>query len=144
MPRDYDKIALTDQKRAELLEEVPVMRFATVGKDGLPHVVPVQFAEVDGLVCFETDDDAVKTWNVRETGKAAAVVDAGGHDYIQHRGIMWRGDARVVDDRETEKEIERALFGTVKSIDGAEGHDRVKIALKPRTEVTWDFRRLLP
>lgn len=144
MPRDYDKIALTDQKRAELLEEVPVARFATVDADGLPHVVPVQFAEVDGMVCCETDDDSIKTRNVRATGKASAVVDAGGHEYIQHRGVMWRGDARVVEDRETEKAIERALFGTVKSIDGADGHDRVKIALEPRTEVTWDFRRLAP
>ncbi|SEP00263.1 Pyridoxamine 5'-phosphate oxidase [Halogranum amylolyticum] len=144
MPRDYDKIALSDQKRAELLEEVPVMRFATVDADGLPHVVPVQFAEVEGAICFETDDDSIKTQNVRATGKAAAVVDAGGHDYIQHRGIMWRGDARVVDDRETIEKIERALFGTVKSIDGADGHDRVKIALDPRTEVTWDFRQLAP
>lgn len=142
MPRNYDKIALTDEARTELLAEADAMRFASVGADGMPHVVPVAFAEVDGQLCFETDDDSIKTRNVRETGKAAAVVDAGEHDYGQHRGIQWRGAARVVEDREFEKEIERALFGTVKTIPDAEGHERVKIALTPESEVSWDFRRL--
>ncbi|WP_227357195.1 pyridoxamine 5'-phosphate oxidase family protein [Haladaptatus salinisoli] len=142
MTRDYDKIALTEDERAGLLGQMPVMRFASVGPDGLPHVVPVAFAEVNGKLCFETDDDAVKTKNVRATRKAAAVVDAGADDYSQHRGIMWRGGASVVHDREFEKQIERALFGTVKSIPGADGHQRVKIALTPESEISWDFRKL--
>lgn len=142
MPRNYEKIALTDEARAELLAEADAMRFATVGEDGMPHVVPVAFAEVDGRICFETDEDSIKTRNVRGTGKAAAVVDAGEHDYGQHRGIQWRGSARVVEDREFEKEIERAIFGTVKSVPDAGRHARVKIALTPESEVSWDFRRL--
>ncbi|WP_227377683.1 pyridoxamine 5'-phosphate oxidase family protein [Haladaptatus halobius] len=142
MTRDYDKIALTQDERAELLGQMPVMRFASIGSDGLPHVVPVAFAELDGMLCFETDNDAVKTKNVRATGKAAAVVDAGADDYSQHRGIMRRGDASVVNDREVEKKIERALFGTVKSVPGAGGHKRVKIALEPNSEISWDFRKL--
>ncbi|WP_101296787.1 pyridoxamine 5'-phosphate oxidase family protein [Halegenticoccus soli] len=144
MPRNYGKIALSDRERRRLLDDAPVMRFASVDGDGVPHVVPVAFAEVDGDLCFETDEDSIKTRNVRETGKASAVVDAGADDYSKHRGVMWRGDARVVADRETEMEIERALFGTVKSVPDAGGHERVKIALRPETEVSWDFRKLAP
>ncbi|MDZ7701749.1 MAG: pyridoxamine 5'-phosphate oxidase family protein, partial [Halobacteriales archaeon] len=139
MPRDYGKIALTEAARAELLEEADAMRFASVGADGLPHVVPVAFCELDGTVYFETDADAVKTRNVRATGKAAAVVDLGADDYSQHRGLQWRGDAFVVEDRETEKAVERALFGTEKSVSDAGGHERVKIGLEPTREVSWDF-----
>jgi nitroimidazol reductase NimA-like FMN-containing flavoprotein (pyridoxamine 5'-phosphate oxidase superfamily) len=142
MARNYEKIALTEEEKAEFVAESPVMRFATVDPDGLPHVVPVTFAQVDGDLCFETDDDAAKTRNVRQTGKAAAVIDAGEDDFSQHRGIQWRGSARVVEDREFEKEIERALFGTVKSFNQDGPHQRVKIALTPEREVSWDFRKV--
>ncbi len=142
MPRDYSKIALTDDARQTLLEEADVMRFASVDADGLPHVVPVAFAELDGTVYFETDADSVKTRNVAATGRAAAVVDRGTADYNEHRGLQWRGEAYVVEDRSTEKAVERAIFGTEKSINEAGGHERVKIALEPTREVSWDFRRL--
>lgn len=142
MPRNYERIELTEAEKAEFIEQAPVMRFATVDADGLPHVVPVTFAQVEGDLCFETDDDAIKTRNVRRNGKAAAVVDAGEHDFSQHRGIQWRGPARVVEDREFEKEIERALFGTVKTFNQDGRHDRVKIALTPEREVSWDFRKI--
>lgn len=142
MPRDYGKIELTEEARSNLLEEADVMRFASVGADGLPHVVPVAFCELDGTVYFETDADSVKTHHVEATGKAAAVVDLGTHDYGQHRGLQWRGEAFVVEDRETEKAVERAIFGTEKSVGNAGGHERVKIGLDPTREVSWDFRRL--
>lgn len=144
MSRDYEKIALEDDAREALLDGASVMRFASVGEDGLPHVVPVAFARVGGYVSFETDADSIKTRNVEATGKAAAVIDAGAAEYSQHRGILWRGEAFVIDDRAVEKEIERALFGTVKSVPDASGHERVKIGPDPRTEVSWDFRRLAP
>lgn len=142
MPRDYSKIALTEEARSELLASTPVMRFATVDPDGLPHVVPVAFAEIDGAVYFETDADSVKTRNVEATGKAAAVVDRGADDYHQHRGLLWRGNAHVVEDRETEEAVERAIFGTVKTVSDAGAHARVKIGLEPTREVSWDFRQL--
>lgn len=142
MPRDYSKIALTRAARQALLEESPAMRFATVDPDGLPHVVPVAFAELDGTVYFETDADSVKTRNVEATGRAAAVVDRGAHDFRQHRGLLWRGEAFVVDDRETERAVERAIFGTEKTVQAADGHERVKIGLEPTREVSWDFRQL--
>ena len=142
MPRDYSKIALSDEARAALLAETPAMRFATVDPEGLPHVVPVTFAELDGVVYFETDADSVKTRNVEATGKAAGVVDRGAHDFGQHRGVLWRGDAFVVEDRATERAVERAIFGTEKRFREAGRHERVKIGLEPTREVSWDFRRL--
>lgn len=142
MPRDYSKIALTEEARATLLDEAPVMRFATVDSDGLPHVVPVAFAELDGTVYFESDADSVKTRNVQATGRAAAVVDRGADTYQEHRGLLWRGDAYVVEDHETERAVERAIFGTEKTVSGAGGHERVKIGLDPTREVSWDFRRI--
>jgi nitroimidazol reductase NimA-like FMN-containing flavoprotein (pyridoxamine 5'-phosphate oxidase superfamily) len=142
MPRDYSKIALTEAARTNLLEAAEVMRFASVNSDGLPHVVPVAFAEIDGTIYFETDADAVKTRNVQATGKGAGVVDIGTEEYNQHRGLQWRGEAYIVEDRETEKAVERAIFGTEKSVRDAGGHERVKIALEPTHEVSWDFRRI--
>lgn len=143
MPRNYDKIALTDEEKARLFAEADVARFATVDEDGLPHVVPVTFAIVDGDLCFETDGDSIKVRNVERTGKAAAVVDAGEDDYSRHRGVQWRGSARVVEDEETIADVERALFGAVKpdSFRQEGRHRRVKVALTPEREVSWDFSK---
>lgn len=143
MPRNYDKIALTDEEKSQLFAEADVARFATVDEDGLPHVVPVTFAIVDGDLCFETDGDSIKVRNVERTGKAAAVVDAGEDDYSRHRGIQWRGSARVVEDEETIADVERALFGAVKpdSFRQEGRHRRVKVALTPEREVSWDFSK---
>lgn len=142
MPRDYSKIALTPGDRTALLEAAPAMRVATVDGRGRPHVVPVAFAELDGTVYFETDADAVKTRNVSATGRAAAVVDLGADDYTEHRGILWRGEAFVVEDRATERAVERSIFGTEKTTPDAGRHERVKVGIKPSREVSWDFRQL--
>ncbi|MFB6362146.1 MAG: pyridoxamine 5'-phosphate oxidase family protein [Halobacteriales archaeon] len=142
MPGDYSKIALTDAARQTLLEEADVMRFASVDAEGLPHVVPVAFTEFDGTLYFETNADSVKTRNVTATSRAAAVVDRGTADYNEHRGLQWRGEAYIVEDQAMEKAVERAIFGTEKSSKEAGGHKRVKIALEPTWEVSWDFRRL--
>lgn len=142
MPRNYERIALTESEIERLCEKADAARFASVGPDGLPHVVPIAFARVDGELCFETDADAVKTRNVRATGVGAAVVDAGADDYGEHRGVQWRGPARVVEDDDFVARIERALFGTTKSVSDAGGHERVKVALTPEREVSWDFRKV--
>ncbi|MFC7203265.1 pyridoxamine 5'-phosphate oxidase family protein [Haloferax namakaokahaiae] len=142
MARNYDRIALTEEEQAALFEDAAVARVATVGPDGLPHVVPVAFAIVDGALCFETDADSVKVANIEATGVAAAIVDAGEDEYAEHRGVQWRGEATIVTDSEHVADIERALFGTVKSIPDASGHERVKVELTPDRTVSWDFRKL--
>jgi Pyridoxamine 5'-phosphate oxidase len=51
---------------ARLLTRERVCRVATVGRDGMPHVVPVCHVLVDGKVCFGTGSGSQKVLsNVR-------------------------------------------------------------------------------
>lgn len=80
-----------------------VARLATVTADGRPHLVPLVFAMVEGLVYSAVDDKPKSTRSLRRldhiaaTGRASLLVD----EYSEDWNLLWwvRADceARVAD-----------------------------------------------
>ncbi len=92
----------TEAERAYLDDVHPMARLATVGSDGVPHVMPIGMYSVD----FETgvidtrgrDLTATKKWrDVLQTGRAALVVDDVAPPFSP-RGIEVRGRAEAIVD----------------------------------------------
>src|SRR5262245_23947598 len=54
----------------EFMQERPLAVLATVGRDGVPHAVPVEVFVYGGKVYAWSESDSVKVANVRRTGKA--------------------------------------------------------------------------
>jgi len=75
-----------------ILEDNEVGRFATIGKDGLPHVVPVCYIFQRGSLWVATDYGTGKYRNLLSNNKVALVVDVG---YDSNRGILIQGRARI-------------------------------------------------
>ena len=75
----------------EFLRSQRIGRFATVGKTGWPHVVPVMYA-VDDSGALEFDVDGIKLRNIQAEPRAAMVVDAMG----PKRGVSIQGHARLI------------------------------------------------
>ncbi len=46
----YDTLAQLPAEQAELLNRAPVGRLATAGVNGVPHVIPVCYALMDGMI----------------------------------------------------------------------------------------------
>jgi pyridoxamine 5'-phosphate oxidase family protein len=94
----------TDAERAYLTDVHPMARLATVGADGMPHVMPLGMyaidAETDAIVTTGQDLTATKKWrDVLRTGRAAIVID----DVLppfRPRGIEIRGRADALSDGE--------------------------------------------
>ncbi len=75
----------------EFLRSQRIARFATVGPNGWPHVVPVMYTmNDDGSLDF--DVDGVKLRNLLSEPRAAMVVDAMG----PKRGIAMQGRVELI------------------------------------------------
>nr|WP_246044984.1 TIGR03668 family PPOX class F420-dependent oxidoreductase [Rhodococcus oryzae] len=87
-----------------------VARLATVGADGLPHLVPVVFAMAGGVIYTAVDDKPKSTRrlrrldNITATGRVSLLVDEYAEDWSQLWWIRVDGSARVLDD-DTESRI---------------------------------------
>jgi nitroimidazol reductase NimA-like FMN-containing flavoprotein (pyridoxamine 5'-phosphate oxidase superfamily) len=80
--------------RAEqrFLEENEVGRLATVGPDGMPHVVPVCYIFTSGAFWVATDYGTRKYRNLQQNDKVALLVDVG-HD--SNQGLLLQGRAEI-------------------------------------------------
>jgi PPOX class probable F420-dependent enzyme len=77
------------------LERARVVRLATVGRDGRPHVVPVCHAVEGDEIYVGTDRSGRKVRNVRATGRAALVADHYVDSWKGLRGVSVSGRAEL-------------------------------------------------
>jgi PPOX class probable F420-dependent enzyme len=91
----------------ELVEAIPVARFATIDGAGEPHVVPICFVVIADRL-FSIVDAKPKRRplllqrlrNIAANPRAAVVVDRYDADWSKLAWVMLRGIAAVVDDAE--------------------------------------------
>jgi nitroimidazol reductase NimA-like FMN-containing flavoprotein (pyridoxamine 5'-phosphate oxidase superfamily) len=74
------------------LSDNEIGRLATIGANGLPHVVPVCYVYRSGSLWVATDYETKKFRNVLSNNKVALVVDTG---YDSNRGMLIQGRARI-------------------------------------------------
>jgi PPOX class probable F420-dependent enzyme len=97
--------ALPDRERARaLFASVPVVRLATVGGDGRPHVVPTTFA-VDGDHVYTAVDHKPKTSrdlkrlrNITANPAVALLADHYEDDWTRLWWVRADGTARIIED----------------------------------------------
>ena len=97
---------LTSSQRA-FLEAQRVGYLATVGPDGVPHVVPIVYAVVDETICFVVDDKPKRTRtglkrlrNIAANPHVAVVVDRYDEDWTRLAYVLIHGAARLVESAE--------------------------------------------
>ncbi|WP_018657906.1 TIGR03668 family PPOX class F420-dependent oxidoreductase [Actinomadura flavalba] len=96
------KIAASEAR--ELLASVPVVRLATVGEDGRPHLVPVTFAVHRGTLYTAVDHkpkstrDLRRLANVRADPRVTLLADHYDDDWTRLWWVRVDGHARVLTD----------------------------------------------
>jgi nitroimidazol reductase NimA-like FMN-containing flavoprotein (pyridoxamine 5'-phosphate oxidase superfamily) len=73
-----------------------VMRFASLNKNGFPHVVPVCPLFYENRIYFVTDIGTVKLGNISRTPKVAAVFDHYEPSWRGLKGIMIQGTTKII------------------------------------------------
>jgi PPOX class probable F420-dependent enzyme len=89
---------------AELFASVPVARLATVGPDGMPHLVPIVFAVAGDLIYSSVDAKPKRTRKLKRLANIAAnprvsvLADHYEDDWSRLWWVRADGVARVVDE----------------------------------------------
>jgi general stress protein 26 len=113
------------------MAERPLGVLATIGRDGLPHAVPVEVLVHDGKVYAWSEGDSAKVANVKRTGKAALVA------YKGVAAALVRGPARLVrDDDPSYGTITKAFLAKYKREENY-GNDTL-IEITPERVAAWE------
>jgi nitroimidazol reductase NimA-like FMN-containing flavoprotein (pyridoxamine 5'-phosphate oxidase superfamily) len=142
-----NQIRLTEREQADLLRDAKKVALATIGKDGYPHLVMMNFVARDGAILMSSYGKAQKVVNIRRNPKVAVMAERGRH-YGELRGIMIRGECEIVSDPAIVVETMRAIRG--REAAGAEAVDipatvstkRVILKVIPAKIATWDHGKL--
>jgi len=133
------------------LDEERTVVCATIGRDGLPHVMPLWYVTRDDAVWAWTFAKSQKVRNLERDPRATLLVEAG-TEYPQLRGVMLKCDVTIHRDPETVAAFGLELFtrygggseigGDVRAMVLAQAPKRVALQFTEHARATWDHRKL--
>ena len=88
-------------KEVAFINRIPYAKFATVGKDGSPHVTPTWIMYEGGKLVITMQETTLKVRNLRRDPRVAVLIDDG------PRYLLVKGRAVVAGHRETAKDREK-------------------------------------
>ncbi len=90
---------MTPEEVQEFLVANTVLQVATLGAKGWPHVAPMWYVMDGENVVFRSFTKSQKIVNLTRNPKLTVLVETG-DEYSQLRGVMIKGTARLVADRD--------------------------------------------
>jgi PPOX class probable F420-dependent enzyme len=143
------QLVMTDDEVAAFLEEGRRAHIATLDADGMPHLVPLAYVVIDGLVTLWTDPRSRKVRNLRRDSRISCLVEMGA-SFPEFRAVQLKGRAEVVDDPDTVVRAGIALFersrgplsDDLKSYVASLAPQRVAVFVHPETVISWDHRKV--
>jgi nitroimidazol reductase NimA-like FMN-containing flavoprotein (pyridoxamine 5'-phosphate oxidase superfamily) len=90
-------IGMSDDEITVFVEQQRSATIATVGPKGLPHLVAMWYAVIDGHVWIETKAKSQKVTNLRRNDLFSFLIEDG-LTYDQLRGVSLEGRGVMVDD----------------------------------------------
>src|SRR3954469_18567609 len=91
------QIVMSDEEITEFVQRQRTATMATIGPSGMPHLVAMWFAVVDGAIWFETKAKSQKATNLRRDNRLSVMIEDG-HTYDTLRGVSFEGRGVIVDD----------------------------------------------
>ncbi|NME78561.1 PPOX class F420-dependent oxidoreductase [Rhodococcus sp. 105337] len=143
------EIAMTDSEISDFLHHSRVATLASLGPTGMPHLVAMWYAVLDGEIWFETKAKSQKVVNLRRDNRVTALVEAG-DTYDQLRGVALEGHAEITDDHDTVFAVCRDVWNRYTAPYTEEARPAVEQMMAKRVAVrvvpgrvrSWDHRKL--
>jgi PPOX class probable F420-dependent enzyme len=141
-----NQIQLTPEEQATLVHEERKCSLATIGPDGFPHLVAMNYAMVDGAYCMTSYGKAQKVLNIRREPRVALMIETG-KSYAELRGVMVRGRCEIVEGADAVHAIFRAMAAArgetyAPRASSSSAPKRVVLRVVPEKLVSWDHRKL--
>jgi PPOX class probable F420-dependent enzyme len=139
------EIRMTPAEEAAFLREQKKAALATIGKDGFPHVVAMNYVMEDGAVLMTSYAKAQKVANIRRNPKIGLMVETG-EAYAELRGVMIRGHCEIIEGAAAVA----AAVAAMRAARGASPNEaaqasaakRVVLKIVPEQVTSWDHYKL--
>ena len=143
------QIRMTDDEIASFIERSRTATMATLGPDGMPHLIAMWYAVVDGQIWFETKLKSQKVVNLRRDDRITVLIEDG-HTYDQLRGVSIEGTATISDDADDSHRVGVSVWeryngpysDDLKPAVEKLMHKRVAVRVDPKRMRSWDHRKL--
>jgi PPOX class probable F420-dependent enzyme len=143
------QITMTDEEIAGFIERSRTATMATVGPNGMPHLVAMWYAVLDGKIWFETKSRAQKVVNLRRNPQITCMIEDG-ITYEALRGVSIEGNGVIVEDPDEIWKVGVNVFERYNGPYTEEMKPFVEIMLNKRVVVrvdpvrvrSWDHRKL--
>ena len=144
-------IVMTPVEIRDFLARSRTATVASVGADGMPHLVAMWYGLIDDAVYIETKAKSQKAVNLRRDPRMVFMVEAG-TSYDSLRGVSFEGDAEIIEPADGEEywAAARSVYEryTGPYTDEARPlldlmmNNRIVVKLVPQRIRSWDHRKL--
>jgi general stress protein 26 len=149
MPNVRDKIRLSDDEIRQFVEKSKTVIMGTLNHDGWPHLVPMWYSTLDGLIHMHTYRSSQKVKNIERDARGSVLVEDG-VIYNELRGVFMRGRFEIRDDQELCYRIGvRSAMKYMNSPEEQAGpfvreqvRKRVAMIFHPEKISSWDHRKM--
>lgn len=142
-----DQIKLSPDEQTAFLRDTRKVSLATIGKDGYPHLVAMNYIAIDGTIYMTSYGKAQKVLNIRRNPRVAVMAESG-KSYSQLRGVMIRAECEIIEDPKVVEDIMRKI----RQRDTGEDNlppmpekivtKRVVLKVPPTRVISWDHSKL--
>jgi PPOX class probable F420-dependent enzyme len=142
-------IRMSDEEIAALLDAGRTLHVATINRDGTPHLVPLYYVVIDGVVTFWTYTKSQKIRNLERDPRLTVMVEVG-EGYDQLRGVQINGTAQLSTDLATVSDVGGRIYAryfgefneTARESVTASARKRTTVRVQPLRVASWDHRKL--
>jgi len=143
------QITMSDEEVAAFVERSWTATMATVGPNGMPHLVAMWYAVLDGEIWFETKAKSQKAVNLRRDPTITVMIEDG-DTYNTLRGVSIDGTAEIVDDPETILRVGISVWERytgpyteeMRPFVDQMMNNRIAVRVAPSRIRSWDHRKL--
>jgi PPOX class probable F420-dependent enzyme len=143
------QITMADDEITSFIARSRTATMATIGPTGVPHVVAMWFAMIDGQIWFETKAKSQKTQNLLRDPRLTVMVEDG-LTYDTLRGVSMEGRGVVVDDPDALWQVGVSIWERytgeyteeVRPFVEQMLNKRIAVRVEPERIRSWDHRKL--
>ena len=143
------QITMSDEEIATYLERSRTATLATIGATGLPHLVAMWYAVIDGDIWVETKARSQKAVNIRRDPRVTVLIEDG-ETYDTLRGVSFEGTAEIVEDPDALWAVGVSVWERyngpyteeMKPLVEFMLHKRVAVPIAVERTRSWDHRKL--
>jgi PPOX class probable F420-dependent enzyme len=135
------QIQMTDDEITAFVEQSRTATMATIGPDGLPHLVAMWYAVIDGVIWFETKGRSQKAVNLGRDNRITVLIESG-HTYNELKGVSLEGRAEVLDDADALWAVGVSVWERYTGPYTEEMRPFVELMLNKRVAVRVDVERI--